>query len=76
MSAAPIRVGDPDADPRAWAHRLRRRELMHERLTNAQRAMWRAALREGAVLPDNGLEGNLDERKAETQRRVQGYTQR
>ncbi len=31
-------------DPKAWAQRLRRRELHCGRLTSAQRAMWRAAL--------------------------------
>jgi len=30
--------------PRAWAERLQVREQRGERLTNAQRAMWRAAL--------------------------------
>lgn len=33
------------ADPKAWAHLLRRRELACERLTAAQRAAWRDALR-------------------------------
>ncbi len=33
-------------NPRAWAHELRRRELACERLTAAQRSMWREALRE------------------------------
>lgn len=33
-------------DPREWAHRLRRREMECDRLTAAQRAMWREALRE------------------------------
>lgn len=33
-----------DNDPKAWARRLRARELACERLTPAQRAMWREAL--------------------------------
>lgn len=36
----------PEADPRAWARRLRMRELACEPLTPHQRAMWRAALNE------------------------------
>ncbi len=32
-------------NPRAWAHELRRRELACERLTAAQRSMWRDALK-------------------------------
>lgn len=34
-----------DTDPKAWAHALRRREQMCERLSITQRAMWRAALK-------------------------------
>jgi hypothetical protein len=33
-----------DLDPKAWAHRLRMRELACENLSPTQRAMWRAAL--------------------------------
>lgn len=32
-------------DPKEWAHRLRKREQQYERLTPAQRAMWRKALK-------------------------------
>lgn len=35
-----------DTDPRAWARRLRQRELACEKLTPTQREMWRAALAE------------------------------
>lgn len=31
-------------DPKGWAHALRRREVSGDRLSMAQRAMWRAAL--------------------------------
>lgn len=37
-----------DLDPRAWAKRLRARELACERLTPTQREFWREALREPA----------------------------
>lgn len=33
-----------EKDPLAWAHRLLQRELRCERLTAAQRDMWRVAL--------------------------------
>jgi len=56
--------------PLAWAERLRMRELEGQRLSEAQRAMWRAALKNGAVLPDNGLQGDMEERKRQTQKRV------
>jgi len=35
----------PPEEPLAWAHALRRRERNGERLTIAQRGIWRAALR-------------------------------
>lgn len=41
---APLRKRDPD--PKGWAKRLRNRELACERLTLAQRDMWRGALHE------------------------------
>jgi hypothetical protein len=37
--------------PKAWAHRLRLAETSGERLTSAQRSMWRAALK-----TQNGIE--------------------
>lgn len=42
------RIGKTSAalDPRAWAKRLRARELACERLSPTQREMWRDALRE------------------------------
>lgn len=64
MPGEPVRVGDPDADPRAWAHRLRRRELFGERLTDAQRAMWRSALRGGAKGEQEEGEQNEERRAA------------
>lgn len=39
-------VGDKRIDPRAWAYRLRDREARGDRLTQAQRTMWRAAIPE------------------------------
>lgn len=33
-----------EKDPLAWAHRLRQREMRCEKLTPAQRDMWREAL--------------------------------
>lgn len=33
-----------DANPKAWAHRLRLREANGDKLTPAQRSMWRAAI--------------------------------
>ena len=45
---ARIRAAQRDSDPRAWARRLRSRELACERLTPTQREMWRDALREPA----------------------------
>lgn len=36
--------GDKTADPKSWAHQLRRRELAGERLTKPQRDMWRSAI--------------------------------
>jgi len=43
---ARIRAAQRDIDPRAWARRMRARELACERLTPTQREMWRDALRE------------------------------
>lgn len=47
---APIRDAwaQRERDPRAWARRLKQRELACESLTLAQREMWRGALREAA----------------------------
>ena len=42
-----------DADPRAWARRLRAREVACETLTPTQREMWRDALREPMPPKDN-----------------------
>jgi len=41
-----------ERDPRAWARKLKQRELMCEPLTLAQRDMWRAALREATPTPE------------------------
>lgn len=51
---APIRDGwqARERDPRAWARRLKQRELMCEPLTLAQREMWRGALREATPPPE------------------------
>lgn len=38
-------VPKPSVDPKEWAHRLRIREQQCDRLTPAQRAMWRQALK-------------------------------
>lgn len=46
IAKAVNRVRQRDADPRAWAKRLRQRELACENLTQTQRDFWRAALRE------------------------------
>lgn len=43
---ARIRAAQRDSDPRAWARRLRMRELACEPLSPTQREMWRDALRE------------------------------
>lgn len=47
-----IRRTQRNTDPRAWAKRLRARELACEKLTPTQRDMWRAALKEPAP-PEN-----------------------
>lgn len=46
-----VRQGEGNA--RAWAHRLRQRELACEHLTPLQREMWRAALREPVAPKEN-----------------------
>lgn len=38
-----------ETSPKAWAYRLKEREEEGDRLTQAQRDMWRAALREGSA---------------------------
>lgn len=42
-------VGVVAGDPREWARRLKRREESGEKLTAAQRSMWRTALESEAV---------------------------
>ena len=42
------RIEPKDVDPREWARRLQRREQQGERLTLAQREMWREALKGAA----------------------------
>lgn len=37
-------IGAKDLDPKAWAKTLKHRQHLGERLTNAQRQMWRDAL--------------------------------
>jgi hypothetical protein len=39
-----IKGNERDADPKAWARRLRYRELCGERLSSYQRNAWREAL--------------------------------
>ena len=39
-------------DPRQWAHDLAKRERMGERLTLAQRTMWRAAIARPTTLEE------------------------
>ena len=46
---ANLRIALRQAGGRAWAERLRDREESGARLTDAQRAMWRAALGRGAA---------------------------
>lgn len=43
-----VKDAPKESDPKAWAYRLRARERACERLTAAQRTMWRAALNEDA----------------------------
>lgn len=45
------RVGKP-VNPKEWAYRLKYREMQGERLTQAQRQMWRAAIQEPPSDPD------------------------
>lgn len=46
MAAVAKAIGPKgDTDPKAWAWRLRKREHACDRLTPAQRAMWREALK-------------------------------
>lgn len=40
---------DQQASPKAWAHRLKEREESGEKLSSAQRAMWRAAIQATAA---------------------------
>lgn len=47
----------PEFDPLAWAERLRLRELRCERLSKAQRLMWREALRERYAKQDEPEQG-------------------
>lgn len=58
-----------------WAHNLRRRELACERLTSAQRAMWRAALAEAAVPqgPTTDEQRALDDKREQQAKRVAEY---
>jgi len=42
--AACSAINSPDANPKAWAYRLRDREARGESLTGAQRESWRAVL--------------------------------
>ena len=53
VRAALGRLGKPSKDPKAWARRLKQRELMCEPLTPTQRAMWRDALREPTPVEDD-----------------------
>lgn len=46
LAAAMAAWRQRNADPKAWARRLRARELACEPLTTHQRAMWRSALNE------------------------------
>lgn len=65
------------ADPRAWAHRLRAREMAGQTLTPAQREAWREALRAGPPLPtdadDPGVDYASRERRQAEQERIRQY---
>lgn len=64
-------------NPRAWAESLRDRERNSERLTQAQRQMWRAALGAEAPLPSDDLlvDASAQEREAERRRRIAEYAE-
>lgn len=63
-------------DSRAWARALRLREQRGEEPTDAQRAMWRAALNERGPFTDPPLssDGDWNEAKQRAQRAVQERT--
>lgn len=61
---------EPHSTTREWAHRLREREQRGDRLTIAQRDMWRAALRVGSADHDSDAVG-IDERKRHAQEAVE-----
>ena len=67
----------PQADPRAWADRLRKRELAGERLSRAQREAWREALRAPGALPTDADGADTDyadsDRRREQQERIRLY---
>lgn len=64
----------PQVNPRAWAEALRERETRGERLTIAQRDMWRAALDEPAIgSADADAVWRIEERKREQAQRVAEY---
>lgn len=69
----------PQADPRAWAHRLRQRELAGERLTRTQRQAWRDALQSSPALPTDADGADTDyadsDRRREQQERIRLYAQ-
>lgn len=57
-------VGDKEVGPKGWAYALKRREVAGERLTGAQKAMWRTAI--GESVDDS--QGDPDEREAAKER--------
>ena len=42
-------IGESTTNPRSWAYRLKLRELLGEKLTAAQRAMWREAVKSAST---------------------------
>lgn len=62
-------------EPKAWAHKLRQREADGDELTEAQRAMWRAALRSAGPLfgPQQSDGADIEQARAQTARRVAEY---
>lgn len=42
-------IGESTTNQRSWAYRLKLRELLGEKLTAAQRAMWREAVKSAST---------------------------
>lgn len=62
-------------DPRQWARNLRDRERRGEELSDAQRTMWRQALRAPGPISGDSIEsdGDLNEAKRAAQAKVDDY---